>query len=118
REGEARSSLFLRMNEFRPRLLCRRVGLSAEETHHLRGERGGRAAHRTAFERDADGEGPEASRARRRIEPRPPAARRHLRRIGAQAFGMQALDSPFDQGREILTTAGEIHRFYEEAKGV
>jgi hypothetical protein len=47
-----------------------------------------------------------------------PAARGRLGRIGAQTFGVQPLNRPFHQRREILATAGQRHRLNEEANGI
>jgi hypothetical protein len=47
-----------------------------------------------------------------------PAARGRLGRIGAQTFGVQPLNRPLHQRREILATAGQRHRLNEEANGI
>ena len=47
-----------------------------------------------------------------------PAVRGHLGRIGAQTFGVQPFNRPLHQRREILATAGQRHRFDEEANGI
>ena len=96
----------------------RRVGLRAEQAQHLGGKIIGRTAHRLSLQRDADCDGPEPPRAGFRIEPRLPAARRHLGGIGAQTFGMQPFHRPFHQRREILAAAGQRHRLDEEPDGI
>ena len=104
--------------ESEPRGLWRRIGLRAEQAQHLGGQIIGRTAHRLAFQGDADRDGPEAPRAGLGIEPRLPAARRHLGRIGAQAFRVQPFDRSFHQRRQVLATAGQRHRLDEEADGI
>ena len=47
-----------------------------------------------------------------------PAARGHFRGIGAQAFGVQPLNRPLHQRREILAPPRQRHRLDEETDGI